>query len=265
MNVGFREGATRYESGSQTARVWSEGWVQDNLFCPNCGSVSLEKFRNNQPVADFGCRDCNEQFELKAQKTAFGQKVVDGAFRTMIERLAAADNPNLLLMRYDGASRAVRDLFVVPKHFFTSNIIEPRKPLGPNARRAGWQGCNILLSQVPQAGRIWLVRDSLLLSRQAILDDWRNTLFLREQAPGSRGWAIEVLKCVEAVGRAEFSLDEVYAFEGVLRRLYPGNSNIRPKIRQQLQVLRDHRMLEFLGGGRYRRTYGGNATPLKGG
>lgn len=82
-------------AGSQTARVWSEGWVQDHLFCPNCGAVSLERFRNNQPAAGFGCRECHEQFELKAQKTPFGQKVVDGAYRTMTERLAAADNLNL--------------------------------------------------------------------------------------------------------------------------------------------------------------------------
>jgi type II restriction enzyme len=34
--------------------------------------------------------------------------------------------------------------------------------------------------------------------------------------------------------------------------LHPLNRNIRPKIRQQLQVMRDHGVLEFLGQGRYR-------------
>ena len=48
------------------------------------------------------------------------------------------------------------------------------------------------------------------------------------------------MRCVERIGRPEFTLDDVYAFEPHLSRLYPDNRNVRPKIRQQLQVLRDH-------------------------
>jgi type II restriction enzyme len=39
-----------------------------------------------------------------------------------------------------------------------------------------------------------------------------------------------------------------------LAKLHPANRNIRPKIRQQLQVLRDMGLVEFLGGGEYRLT-----------
>ena len=60
------------------------------------------------------------------------------------------------------------------------------------------------------------------------------------------------MKCVEALGRASFTLDDAYGFEARLARLYPANHNVRPKIRQQLQVLRDRGWLEFLGRGRYR-------------
>ena len=60
------------------------------------------------------------------------------------------------------------------------------------------------------------------------------------------------MKCVEAIGRESFTLDDAYGFEPRLARLYPGNNNVRPKIRQQLQVLRDRGWLEFLGRGRYR-------------
>ncbi|MCC7268444.1 MAG: hypothetical protein IT546_14060, partial [Caulobacteraceae bacterium] len=47
-------------------------------------------------------------------------------------------------------------------------------------------------------------------------------------------------------------LADVYAFEDRLARLYPGNRNVRPKIRQQLQVLRDQGYLDFVGRGLYR-------------
>jgi len=44
------------------------------------------------------------------------------------------------------------------------------------------------------------------------------------------------------------------AHEARLAALYSGNHNVRPKIRQQLQVLRDRGWLAFDGRGRYRRT-----------
>jgi type II restriction enzyme len=40
-----------------------------------------------------------------------------------------------------------------------------------------------------------------------------------------------------------------------LSRLYPNNKHVKPKIRQQLQVLRDHGYLEFESKGRYRLLY----------
>jgi len=251
-NLGFEETQARFESASQNARVWSEGWVADRLFCPNCGHAALDPHPANRPVADFLCAVCHEDYELKAQKGRFGRRVVDGALRTMTERLAARDNPNLILMNYDLAALSVTNLIVVPKHFFTLDLIEPRPPLGPAARRAGWQGCNILVGDLPEAGRIWLIRDRQPLSREHVLERWRRTLFLREAGEGARGWLIEVMKCVEGLGRAEFALDDVYALEPRLAALYPANRNVRPKIRQQLQVLRDAGYLEFTGRGRYR-------------
>jgi type II restriction enzyme len=57
----------------------------------------------------------------------------------------------------------------------------------------------------------------------------------------------------EATASNEFSLQDFYsAFEGSLAALHSENRNVRPKIRQQLQVLRDHGVLQFLTAGRYR-------------
>ena len=60
------------------------------------------------------------------------------------------------------------------------------------------------------------------------------------------------MRCVDQIGRAGFSLDDVYAYEAHLSALYPGNRNVRPKIRQQLQVLRDQGYIDFVGRGLYR-------------
>ena len=112
MKLGFEEAQTPYTSGSQSARSWTERWVRDQVFCPNCGNPKINAFPPNQPVADFFCTTCNEEYELKSQKTKFGNRVTDGAFRTMCERLAASNNPNLLLLNYDLKQLSVKNLFV---------------------------------------------------------------------------------------------------------------------------------------------------------
>ena len=170
----------------------------------------------------------------------------------MCERLAASNNPNLLLLNYDLAHLSVTNVFIVPKHFFVREIIEKRKPLAATARRAGWTGCNILLKEIPLSGKIFFVRDSVTVPRDEVLAQWQRTLFLRDEGADARGWLIEVMKCIESIGRPEFEIDDVYAFDQHLSRLYPGNQNVRPKIRQQLQYLRDRGYLDFVGRARYR-------------
>lgn len=141
----------------------------------------------------------------------------------------------------------------MPKHFFVPEIIEERKPLASTARRAGWVGCNILLDKVPEAGKIEVVRNGAVLPKDLVLDRWRQTAFLKSMKVESRGWLLDVLRCVEELGRSEFELADVYAFEARLQSAYPGNQHVREKIRQQMQVLRDRGLIEFLGRGRYRR------------
>ena len=252
MKLGFEETQSPYRSGSQRARAWTERWIGDWVYCPNCGHSNVSQFENNRPVADFYCTSCSEEYELKSQKNKFGKKVLDGTFGTMRERLRASNNPSLFLLNYDLKSLSVINLIVVPKHFFVLEIIEERKPLAPTARRAGWIGCNILLNEIPSTGKIFLVRNRKQLPKESVLAEWRKTLFLRDAGTAARGWLIEVMKCVEAIGKREFEINDVYAFESRLGSLYPNNKHVKQKIRQQLQVLRDQGYLEFISRGYYR-------------
>lgn len=43
-----------------------------------------------------------------------------------------------------------------------------------------------------------------------------------------------------------FSLSSVYELEDVLKRIRPNNTKIKSKIRQQLQVLKHHNIVEFV-------------------
>jgi type II restriction enzyme len=247
--------AELYASGSQRARVLTEHWVASQVYCPSCGNAQIVRYQNNNPVGDFFCSVCKEDYELKSQKSQFGAAVVDGAYRSMIRRLSGNANPNLFLLNYDLKSLHVTNLLIIPKHFFTVEIIEKRKPLSLTARRAGWIGCNILLQGIPSAGRIAIIRNGLIEPKADVLNKWQRTLFLRAQRDlQAKGWLVRVMRCVERLEKREFSLDEIYRFEAELASAYPDNQHIRAKIRQKLQVLRDNGYLEFLGGGTYRLT-----------
>ncbi len=68
-----------------------------------------------------------------------------------------------------------------------------------------------------------------------------------------RGWTLDVLQVVQSLGKMEFTLADVYAHAGSLAKLHPNNRHVRPKIRQQLQILRDDfGLVEFTTPGNYR-------------
>lgn len=244
--------AKNYKNQSQKARVLTEQWVDESIFCPNCGRFKIDKYPNNRPVADFYCSNCKEDYELKSKQDSIGTKIVDGAYRTMIERLQGSNNPNFFILNYDLRNLNVLNFLVIPKHFFVPKIIEKRKPLAETARRAGWVGCNILLQDIPQTGKIFFVKGGRVESKSKVLAEWHRTLFLREEKNIiAKGWLLDVMNCVEKLGSEEFELRDVYAFEKELSKKHPDNRHIRDKIHQQLQILRDSGYLKFVERGRY--------------
>jgi type II restriction enzyme len=240
-----------YSSPTQRIRVMTEHWVNRSAFCPNCGYV-LSQFGNNKPVADFYCGKCSEEYELKSKSGEVGKRIVDGAYATMIARLKSENNPNFFFLTYDKSSLEIRNFLTIPKYFFVPEIIEERKALSPLARRAGWVGCNIVMSNIPELGKIFYVQNGIPKSRDEVLEKWNKTEFVRSTHNiEAKGWLLDVLVCVERIKKQQFSLEDVYAFEGYLKAKHPENNNVKAKIRQQLQVLRDKGVIEFLGRGRY--------------
>lgn len=245
--------ASNYHSQRQVARVMTESWVGSNMYCPRCGNLTIRHFANNRPVADFYCESCGNEFELKSKSGKFGRKVADGAYNTMIERITSNHNPDFFFMSYSKEELRVTDFFIVPKHFFVPEIIEKRNPLPDAAQRAGWIGCNILIDKVPEQGKIAIVSDGQICNATLVAEKLEKSGRLVIHNIDNRGWILDILQCVNAIPNQYFSLNEVYAFEAMLQAKHPQNQNVKPKIRQQLQILRDRGFIEFLGNGYYRK------------
>ncbi len=254
MNLQFNNTlAAAYHSGSQKIRVMSESWVAENIFCPCCGNPHIQKLDNNRPVADFQCDFCGSIFELKSKKGSLGGKIADGAYSTMIERITSDQNPDLFVMSYS-ENLSVTDMLIIPKFFFVPSIIEKRPPLAETARRAGWVGCNILISDIPAQGKINIIANRQAADVDDVVNTYKHIAKLKTDNIENRGWLFDVLNCVNDIPSAEFSLREVYAYTNVLQEKHPDNHNIEAKIRQQLQILRDKGFIEFAERGHYRKS-----------
>jgi type II restriction enzyme len=253
MNLNFdTKLAEAYTSYSQKARILTENWVLRKIYCPSCGN-SISNYANNKPVADFYCKKCVEDFELKSKKGKIGKKVSAGAYSQMIKRINSIQKPNFFFMSYAEEFLSVTDFLVIPKHFFISKIIEKRKPLGNNARRAGWVGSNILFSRIPKAGQIFYIENGKEFSKKEVLEKWQKTAFLKQiKKADAKGWILDIMNCIDTLNSNEFTLQDMYSFEKDLSAIHPDNKNIKPKIRQQLQFLRNKGFLEFLGDGLYK-------------
>lgn len=243
--------ATRYRSPSQRARVISEAWARDNLYCLRCASTALQPSPPNAHVVDFVCARCEGTFQLKSQSRPFSTRICDSAFEPMRRAIEQNRAPNLFALHYDPAGWMVRNLLFVPAVALTLSTLEKRRPLGAQARRKGWVGCNILLTNIPSDARILLVSEGNILVPCRARELYERLRPLEGWPHYRRGWTLDVLNLVRSLGRSRFTLADVYARSLLLQRLYPRNRHVREKIRQQLQRLRDLGLVEFEGRGRY--------------
>jgi type II restriction enzyme len=245
-------GLEHYSSKSQRARIATEAWGLSNLYCPNCECKGLDASAANTPAIDYMCSGCDASFQLKSQSRILAGRIVDAAYSAMVRAIREDRTPNLFVLHYDPSRWRVENVILIPHFAFPLSAIEKRKPLSATARRAGWVGCNILLDAIPADARIPIVSDGKYSSRGDVRAQFARVQPLEKIGPEQRGWTLEVLNAVRSLGKTEFSLAEVYQSETALSRVHPRNRHVRPKIRQQLQELRNLKLLEFLGGGRYR-------------
>jgi len=150
------------------------------------------------------------------------------------------------------ASWEIRGLTAVHSTFLTPSVIEARKPLSPSARRAGWIGCNIRLDLIALDAQIPLVAEGRASRPEVVRAAFQQFNRLGGINPTARGWATLTLQVIRSLGADAFSLDDLYRRELLFSSVYPANRNVRAKIRQQLQILRDMGYVEFCGGGAYR-------------
>jgi type II restriction enzyme len=170
----------------------------------------------------------------------------------MMRRIRAAEAPALMLMHY-AEDWSVQRLIAIHPVFLTPSVVRKRsKPhLRPITRKPYWM-CDLDLTRIPPDGKIVIVRDGGERPRADARRAFRESMRFGDVPLRKRGWAALVLAYVRKINKVEFTLADLYAYEAAMHAAYPQNSHVRPKIRQQMQVLRDLGYLQFMDRGEYR-------------
>ena len=243
--------ADRYISQSQKSRILSEAWFRSNAYCLACDSDSVRATAANTKATDFICPTCDQNYELKAFRIKPTRTLVDGAYSSRMARIQNGSVPTLMMLERND-SWEIQSLTAVHHLFLTQNVVEQRKPLSQTARRAGWIGCNIRLDRIAADAKISIIASGKPSDPDIVRGAFKRFENLKEVAPSTRGWTTLTLAIVRSLQARSFTLKDLYNKEDEFANVYPTNENIRPKIRQQLQVLRNLGYLEFLGSGAYR-------------
>jgi hypothetical protein len=130
--------------------------------CPRCNrSRHFKRLPTNFECADVICKFCGFLAQVKATRLAddrdeFPDRIMGAAWGPQQQRLIAGIFHGLYLVGYRQDGKTLVRMEFVPPHVLeaTPSVFEPRKPLSANAKRAGWTGFMLNVSQLPLVGRM---------------------------------------------------------------------------------------------------------------
>jgi type II restriction enzyme len=120
------------------------------LVCPICNEKALSKYKPNEKSKDVKCINCNCQIQIKGakyKKKKTSLKLLGAEYKTTCTSIRE-NNVHYLVVLYSviGDRYTINEIYFIDHADINESCIIPRKPLSPNARRAGWQGCTLVFN-----------------------------------------------------------------------------------------------------------------------
>lgn len=131
-----------------------EEYFKNCIKCVKCKNTNFEKYKTNEKSKDLFCLDCNQIYQIKAKCATQKQinniicknkfKTIGGEYSTTINNIN--ENIDYIIIIYEKNYYEIKKILYIKNEFINAECIIPRKPLSLNAKRAGWQGCNIIFN-----------------------------------------------------------------------------------------------------------------------
>ncbi|WP_428529175.1 DpnI domain-containing protein [Roseibium sp.] len=136
----------------QKLGTFGEEQIRLAIDCPSCKrNKTLKRLPPNFKCADIICDFCGYLAQVKSRTTEtphiLPKTILGAAWGPQSERMEAGIFFPLFVVQTNKTRTRV-NAFYLPSDLQTRDMFVPRKPLGPKARRAGWQGYYINLSGI---------------------------------------------------------------------------------------------------------------------
>ena len=133
-----------------------EEYIKNNIKCVRCKNNNFGKYNTNEKSKDLFCLDCSQKYQIKAKCVTQKQlnniiiknqfKTIGGEYSTTINNVD--ENIDYLIVLYEKTSYQIKNILYIKNEYINTECIIPRKPLSLTAKRAGWQGCNIIFNNL---------------------------------------------------------------------------------------------------------------------
>src|SRR5207248_9053116 len=146
-------------TAGQALGARGEAAVSQHVACPRCGRKRhLTRLPRNFQCADIICKFCGYLAQVKAVTLSAGseelpRRVPGAAWGPQQEQMLAGIFHGLYFVGFAPAGKLLR-IDYGPGHVLQASpeVFEPRKPLGPKAKRAGRTGITSNLTKLPPTG-----------------------------------------------------------------------------------------------------------------
>ncbi len=138
---------------------FGEKVVAKQCSCPKCKKDrTLKLLLPNFKCADVVCDFCGYLGQVKAKNVkdinSVPSQILGAAWGPQKDRMEAGIYFPLFLVLVNGKNHSI---FYLSADLQEPNMFVPRKPLSPNAKRAGWQGFYYDMTKIPEGAVVRLV------------------------------------------------------------------------------------------------------------
>lgn len=145
-----------WKSNSRIIGKAGEIYCFKNIKCVICNSLDWLKCATNEKSKDQICNKCGKKYQIKCKNISERScknlkknrifKTIGAEYNTTLKSIN--EEIDYIILLYKKVEYVILDIIHISSDNITHDNIIARKPLGSNAKRAGWQGCNLHFTNI---------------------------------------------------------------------------------------------------------------------
>ena len=151
-----KEDNPSWKSNSRIIGRAAEIYSCEKIKCIKCNEMNWLECDINAKSKDQICKKCGKKYQIKCKNTTkklYNNIKKNNEFKTIgaeynITLKSIEDQIDYIIILYEKVNLTILDIIHIKSVNITCDNIIPRKPLSKNAKRAGWQGCNLYFTNI---------------------------------------------------------------------------------------------------------------------